>query len=156
MFSFRSSLSIMLLALSGCTDVARVESGTLRLVGARETNEQLMQAWAGPTVRLLIGRGTAQLETETGDTIDLQPTAWPRADWVRGCHTLRGSIPQEVWDLACEPQPIVEGLALTCPAALIADCGDRISLMLRDPPERGGDSSGCGSSGRCWQFQPID
>lgn len=142
--------------LAGGVEGARIGSGTYALVGARVTSVQSMEAWAGAPVSLVVLPGEVTL-TRGGTDTALVPTAWPAEAWVPGCGGApSGPLPQEVWGLSCVAGvDLGDGMAASCPLALIAACPDGRTLFVRDVPEGDDGGTGCGISEVCFQFEPA-
>lgn len=144
---------IVWLSVAGCAS-ATIEPGTYTLVGARASTGEDMEPWSGAPVTLEVSPEAVLL---TGDGVDASVTLdqWPRGDWVDGCWTLRRSTDQEVWTLSCDaPITLGDPIVAPCPVALIAACPDGRTLLIRDVPEPGGSTTGCGESDLCVQFEP--
>lgn len=134
---------------------ARVGSGAYTLVGARTSTSQTMEAWSGAPVTLAVAAGAVTL-TVDGVATELAATAWPAESWEPGCWSMGGTVPQEVWGLACDAGvDLGGGMAAACPLALIATCPDGRTLFVRDVPNGDDGGTGCGISEVCFQFEPA-
>jgi hypothetical protein len=146
-------IALSLLALTACSDPARISSGTWTLVEAWQDGSLLdeavrpagslqVDARAG-TVELLDGAG----EPIASTTLIRRPTA----DWPSDCPTNVSSTRMEVADLDLDEVDL-GGLRIVAPA-LMAQCpdGDALTLFADDSAAQG--LSVCFESSACASYR---